>query len=99
MTRALQLAHIFLALAVTFAVLAGVWGCMGLNQHVIALIDDADYALKHPMDVQTSASAHAIMLSGQAFAQDAADLMHQAAHPSKGQKAMSVVSALVPHIF
>lgn len=39
MTRALQFAHILLAIALTVAVGASVWGCFGLTRHVIVSVD------------------------------------------------------------
>jgi preprotein translocase subunit SecE len=99
MTRLLQVAHFALILAVIAFLALTAWGAYGLNQHTITLIDDADYALKHPVDAQTSASMRETLASVQAFIQDAADEMHSIAHPSKGQKILNDAAKFVPHIF
>jgi preprotein translocase subunit SecE len=99
MTRLLQLAHFALILAVIAFLALTAWGAFGLNQHTITLIDDADYALRHPVDVQTNAALRGILTSVQAFAQDAAEEMHSIAHPSKGQKVLDDAAKFIPRIF
>jgi hypothetical protein len=63
------------------------------------LVDDTDFALKHPVDTQTAMQTKAIVAALQSFVQDAADEMHAVAHPSKGQKVLNDVAKFVPHIF
>lgn len=99
MTRALQCAHLLLILAIVALLGLTAWGAMGLNRAAITLLQDVDHAVTQPLDPQVVAQAKAIFASAQAFAADAADLMHAVAHPTKGQIILNTLAKFAPKLF
>jgi len=71
-----------------------VWGCFGLNHSLILAVDQA-----RTDEHLLALDAHEAIQSGKPIIADLQTIVHNAAHPSTGEKIVSSIAKFVPHIF